>query len=72
MSKPQSFDSWREEAEAHLMSQYCINLNDAGLDDDRLRQEFAESRDPADVIYDFARKFDLTSLNEVKVCHGYP
>lgn len=65
MNEPLSFESWREAAEAHLMSQYCINLNDAGLDDKKLEQEFILSSDPTEFIDYIARKFDLTSLSEV-------
>ncbi|MCH8490336.1 MAG: hypothetical protein LAT81_10470 [Oceanicaulis sp.] len=43
------------------MAQYCIDLNDAGFDDDRLRQEFALSADPAEFVDYVAQKFDLTS-----------
>lgn len=61
MSRPQTFAAWRDQAEACLMAQYCIDLNDAGFDDDRLRQEFALSADPAEFVDYVAQKFDLTS-----------
>lgn len=66
MSPPKTFSSWRDQAQARLLAQYCIDLNDAGLDDDRLRQEFALSTDPSEFVEFIARKFDLTSRHDVR------
>lgn len=66
MSGPQTFEDWRDQAEARLMADYCINLDDAGLDDELLRREFAQTPDATDFIAYFAQKFDLTSRHDVR------
>jgi hypothetical protein len=61
------FAEWRAQAEACLLAQYCIDLNDAGLDDDRLLKEYALATDPAEFIDHVARKFNLTSRYDVRI-----
>ena len=61
MSKPSpdTLEVWKAEANAQMTRKYCIDLADAGLDDEQLSsfQDMA----PTEFVDWFGEKYDLTS-----------
>lgn len=54
-----SFPRWREEVNRRLSEVYVITIDDAGIDDDRLRSHWQMKQPPFEFVEWFGEKYDL-------------
>lgn len=62
--------SWRAAADRLLLRDYCIDLDDVGLDDAEISALSESFADPAEFVRYLAQKHDLTSVAEVGLGGG--
>lgn len=56
-----------EAADAVLSTIYGIDMNDAGLDDERLRTHWSSGETPNEFVHWFGQKYDLITKREIGI-----
>lgn len=56
-----SFKAWRNAVDRYLHDGYCINIMDAGIDDERLARHWEANDLPKEFVEWFAVKYGLDS-----------
>jgi hypothetical protein len=59
-----TFHEWKHEVDQLLKSDYGINTEEAGVDDDRLKSHWSEPQPPQAFVEWFATKYDLWRLSD--------
>jgi hypothetical protein len=59
------FESWKREVDRLLVTNYCIDSSDAGIEADYLERQQSEGWLPAQFVEWFGRKYDLISINDL-------
>jgi hypothetical protein len=55
------YKDWRDAVDERLHHIYCITIEDAGIDEDRLVSQWRTNEAPSDFVDWFGNKFDLHS-----------
>jgi len=61
----ESFVEWVRDVDRMMSADYGITIIDAGIDDARLHQHWAEKQSPKEFVTWFAEKYDLTPTSEL-------
>jgi len=64
-TKSDSYRDWREAVDRHLHQNYCITIEDAGIDEDYLVHHWQLNEPPSEFVKWVGNKYDLTSAREV-------
>ncbi len=64
-TKNGSYRDWREAVDRHLHRNYCITIEDAGMDEDYIVRHWQSNETPSEFIEWVGNKYDLTSACEV-------
>ena len=59
-----SFNKWRKATDLAMSDIYGINTDDAGLDDDWLKNHWRSGEEPKVFVEWFGRKYDLVSKQD--------
>jgi len=62
-----SFLTWKATADSIMKKAYGIDTNDAGIDDERLRDHWGTGEAPEKFVEWFAEKYDLLSKREMGI-----
>ena len=60
MVADEGYLSWRVAVDRHLDATYCITIEDAGLDEDRLLRHYRTNESPRNFVEWFGDKYDLS------------
>lgn len=65
--RAKSYTQWKKTADSVMLRTYGIDTNDAGIDDERLKDHWATGELPERFVEWFAQKYDLISKREVGI-----
>ena len=64
-----AFHTWRAVVNQRLKKIYAITIDDAGIDDDRLKSHWQSKQAPYEFVEWFANKYDLDPISIFGVVH---
>ena len=67
MTRKASFLAWKAITDSVMKKNYGIDTNDAGVEDERLRDHWSTGQTPAEFVEWFALKYDLLSKREMGI-----
>lgn len=65
MASPLSRQSWTVAVDRLLKRDWCVSVNDAGLDDEDLTRHWRDGGTPEAFVAWFAEKYDLTRFEPI-------
>jgi hypothetical protein len=65
--KTENFAKWKGAADAVMLKIYGIDLDDAGVDDERLKSHWTSGEAPEKFVEWFGEKYDLISKRDMGI-----
>ena len=66
MAQRVGFKTWRAALDRFMISDWCLSIDDSGVDDERLMQGFQNGTSPREYSKWFGEKYDLTHTSELQ------
>jgi hypothetical protein len=65
LDQSHDFEHWKQEVDRLLVTAYCLDSSDAGIDTEYLERQRLEGLSPTQFVEWYGRKYDLISVSDL-------